>query len=313
MSTDNSDHAKMKIDQTEIEDTFAEGFRMQCARLVITAIDLHWAEIATREMCGYGTSVLGCDAEAGIESRLLPADTPDGRPGVSVMLFGFSADSLGQAVAHRVGQCVMTCPTTAVFNGLSEGESFPLGRTLRYFGDGFQHSKLFGEKRFWRIPVMDGEFLCADSVHIGKGVAGGNFLIQSVDQASGLVAAMRAVTAIDALPGCITPFPGGVVRSGSKVGSKYKKLRASTADQWCPTLRQRTESRIVPDANCVYEIVIDGIDVESVENAMSAGIRAAAGSGIPAISAGNYGGKLGKFHFHLHQILDRPVGDNSKQ
>jgi len=293
----------MIIDKTEIEDTFAEGFRMQCVRLVITAIDSHWAGVAAREMCGYGTSVLGCDAEAGIESHLSPDETADGRPGVSVMLFGFSADGLGQAAANRVGQCVMTCPTTAVFNGFADGEPRPLGRLIRYFGDGFQHSKLVGAERFWRIPVMDGEFLCADSLNVCKGVAGGNFLIQATDQACGLAAARKAVTAIDAVAGCITPFPGGVVRSGSKVGSKYKKLRASTADEWCPTVRQRTSSRIVPLANCVYEIVIDGIDVATIEKGMAAGIRAAVGPGILAISAGNYGGKLGKFHFHLHQVL----------
>jgi formylmethanofuran--tetrahydromethanopterin N-formyltransferase len=294
----------MKINGSEIIDTFAEGFRMVFTRLIVTAIDPHWAGVAAKEMCGYGTSVIGCDAEAGVESVLSVDETPDGRPGVSLLLFGFSPEALAVAVCNRVGQCAMTCPTTAVYGGLESETSFPLGRRLRFFGDGFQHSKLLGTKRYWRIPVMDGEFVCADTVCIAKGVAGGNFLIQSIDQRSGLAAAMRAVSRIDSIEGVITPFPGGVVRSGSKVGSRYEALRASTANAWCPTLRARTDSAVADGANCVYEIVIDGVDEVAVNTAMIAGIRAAAGEGVVAIAAGNYGGKLGKFHFHLHKLLN---------
>lgn len=293
----------MKIGETRIVGTFAEGFRMVYTRLVVTAVDPEWARIAAGEMCGYGTSVLGCDAEAGIERTLAPGETPDGRPGVSLLFFGFSPASLADAVCNRTGQCAMTCPTTAVYSGLSGAEGFPLGRRLRYFGDGFQHSKLLGTHRVWRIPVMDGEFLCSDTLSVEKGVAGGNFLIQSVDQASGLRAAGVAVGAMAEMAEIILPFPGGVVRSGSKVGSRYPKLRASTADAWCPTLRGRTDSLVAGDANCVYEIVIDGTSEQAVARAMATGIRAACLPGVVAIAAGNYGGKLGKFRFDLHQIL----------
>lgn len=294
--------ADLWLGETRVVDTFAEAFRMVCCRLVITAIDGEWARIAADECCGYGSSVLGCDAECGVERELAAEATPDGRPGCSVMLFAFDADRLAKAVVNRTGQTLLTAPTTAVFDGLAGDDRFPLGRKLRFFGDGYQHSKVLGERRYWRIPVMDGEFVVADEVSFRKGVAGGNFLIQSQDQAGGLQAARRAVDAIAGIDGAITPFPGGVVRSGSKVGSRYSGLRASTAEAWCPMLRSRVDSQVDPAANCVYEIVIDGLDDGAVSAAMSAGIRAAVGPGIVAIAAGNYGGKLGKHHFYLHQL-----------
>lgn len=277
---------------------------MRYCRVIVTAHDPHWLEAATRELCGYGSSVIACDAEVGVERWLGPAESPDGRAGAVVMAFGFSTDALGKAIANRIGQCVMTCASTAVFDGMPEAEEkVPLGKQLRFFGDGFQKSKVIAGRRYWRIPVMDGEFLCEESLGVAKGVAGGNILIQGADQAKTLDAARRGVAAIDQVAGAITPFPGGVARSGSKVGSRYKGLRASTSDPYCPTLRSRTESKVVEGANCVLEIVIDGASEAAVAAAMQASMHAAAGEGILAISAGNYGGKLGKFHFHLHELL----------
>ena len=293
----------LKIQNTEIADSFAEAFGMRYTRLVVTAHDRHWLNVGLREFCGYGTSVILCDAEVGVERYLEPSETPDSRAGANVMLFAFDTDSLQKAVTKRCSQCLMTCPTTAVFNGLNTEKRIELGQHLRFFGDGFQKSKLIGDRRYWRIPVMDGEFLIEESAGVAKGVAGGNFLIESVDQASGLESARKAVEAIEPLPNVITPFPGGVVRSGSKVGSRYKGMVASTSDQFCPTLRGRVDSAIHPDANCVYEIVIDGADFESVTAAIQAGIDAAINENVVRINAGNYGGKLGKHHFFLRQIL----------
>ncbi len=198
----------------------------------------------------------------------------------------------------------MTCPTTAVFDGLAAGEArIPLGKTIRYFGDGFQKSKLIGGRRFWRVPVMDGEFVVESMVHVERGIGGGNFIVEGETQLAALEAVRRAIAAVEPLAGVITPFPGGVARSGSKVGSRYKKLKASTADAYCPSLRGRVDTRLADGANAAYEIVIDGIDEASIAAAMSAGIRAAAGEGVVAIAAGNYGGKLGKFHFRLRELL----------
>ncbi|MCA9234138.1 MAG: formylmethanofuran--tetrahydromethanopterin N-formyltransferase [Planctomycetales bacterium] len=296
--------AAVQLDSTLIVDTFAEAFRMRFARLVVTAADDHWLDAACRAACGYGCSVIGCDAEAGVERRLAAEETPDGRPGAALLLFGFSTDALAKAVPNRAGQCLMTCPTTAVFNGLADAEeSVPLGRHLRYFGDGFQKSKLIADRRYWRVPVMDGEFLVEESVGVAKGVAGGNIIIQGVDQTTALAAARRAVQSIADAAGVITPFPGGVVRSGSKVGSKYKQLVASTNDAFCPNLRGRVDTELVADANCAYEIVINGVDEPTVAAAMRTAIEAAAGAGVPAISAGNYGGKLGKFHIALRRLF----------
>ncbi|MEL7496963.1 MAG: formylmethanofuran--tetrahydromethanopterin N-formyltransferase [Planctomycetota bacterium] len=310
----------MKLNNIPIVDTFAEGFSMRFTRLIVTAINEKWVTEAVREVCGYGSSVIGCDAEAGLERMLAPEETIDGRVGASLLMFAFSTDDLKKAIANRVGQCLMTCPTTAVFDGLNAGElqqqqisvdsfesfaadAIPVGDRLRYFGDGYQKSKMIGDRRFWRIPVMDGEFIVEDSIGVAKGVAGGNFLLLAKNQEQGLSAAEAAVNAIGHVPNVITPFPGGVVRSGSKVGSKYKALFASTSHSFCPTLKGAVESNLSSSANCVYEIVIDGTDFNSVAAAMKSGIKAATEHPIEQIHAGNYGGKLGKHHFHLHQIL----------
>jgi len=294
----------LKIGDTLIEETFAEAFDMRYTRLVVTAHDDYWLSAALRELTGYSTSVISCDAETGVERLLDPAATPDGRAGAAVLLFGFSREALAKSVINRSGQCLMTCPTTAVYDGLQEAPlRIPLGKAIRYFGDGYQKSKRIGERRYWRIPVMDGEFLIEDSVGVSKGVAGGNVILQAANQAAGLSAARRASQALVNMPGVVTPFPGGVARSGSKVGSRYKGLVASTADEFCPTLRGRVPTKLLRGVNCVYEIVIDGVDEASVAAAMAAAMQAAAGDDLIAVSAGNYGGKLGKHHFHLHDLI----------
>ena len=295
------------IEGVSIADTFAEAFPMTAARAIITADSPRWAEIAGRTMSGYATSVIACDAEAAIERVLTPEETPDGRPGVSVLLFAFSRDAVEKALSNRVGQCVMTCPTTACYNGLPVGEkSVKVGGRLRYFGDGWQISKQLDDgRRFWRIPVMDGEFTCEETFGTTKGVAGGNIILLGTDPGATLHATEAAVDAMRAVPGVILPFPGGIARSGSKVGSKYKVLKASTNTAFAPTLRGLVPTELPEGVECAYEIVIDGLTLEAVERATALGIRAGARPGIVQISAGNYGGKLGPFHIRLLDVLDR--------
>jgi formylmethanofuran--tetrahydromethanopterin N-formyltransferase len=272
---------------------------------VVTAGTPEWALTAGQTATGYAASVIGCDAEAGIERELPAEETPDGRPGVSLLLFGFGRDALQKAVVNRVGQCILTCPTTACYNGLPvvKDKRLRIGGNLRFFGDTFQISKKLGDRRFWRMPVMDGEFVCEDFFGTIKGVAGGNFLILGETQDTALAASEAAIAAIGQVPGVICPFPGGIVRSGSKVGSRYKKLKASTNDAFCPTLRSLVKSELSENVGAVYEIVMDGVDLASVEAATRAGVRAACRPGVVRISAGNYGGKLGPFHLHLHKLL----------
>jgi formylmethanofuran--tetrahydromethanopterin N-formyltransferase len=292
-----------------ITDTFAEAFGMTACRAIVTATNREWARTAGLTATGYAASVIGCDAEAGIERELPPAETPDGRPGVSLLFFAFSRDALAKAVVNRIGQCVLTCATTACYNGLPKAadKTFRVGGQLRYFGDGFQISKKLDDSRYWRVPVMDGEFTCEDEFGTTKGVAGGNFIILGESQEAALRAAEAAVAAARTIPDVILPFPGGVVRSGSKVGSKYPKLRASANHAYCPTLRGAIENSELPDGvNAVYEIVIDGLTKDAVAAAMLAGIDAACLPGVLGITAGNYGGKLGPHHFHLHQLWDAP-------
>jgi formylmethanofuran--tetrahydromethanopterin N-formyltransferase len=295
----------VKINGVAIDDTFAEAFTMRVARIVITGRNPKWAREAAVKMTGFATSVIGCKCEAGIERELPAAQTPDGRPGVSVLFLTMDKESLPQQLVVRLGQTVLTCPTTACFDGLPSGpDRLAVGKALRVFGDGFQASKVIGGKRYWRIPVMEGEFLIEETFGMQKGVGGGNFLILAEDADHGLEAAEAAVEAMANQPGVILPFPGGVVRSGSKVGSKrYKSMIATTNDAFSPTLRAVTASQVPEGVNSVLEIVLDGTDGPSIEAAMRLGIRAACRPGVRAISAGNYGGKLGPHHFHLRKIL----------
>jgi formylmethanofuran--tetrahydromethanopterin N-formyltransferase len=293
-----------------VDDGFAEAFPMKATRLVITAHNLTWARHAAAATTGFATSVIACGCEAGVEAELTPEQTPDGRPGVSVLIMSMSGKELAKQIERRVGQCVLTCPTTAVYAGLplADGEAVPLGKNLRFFGDGWQTSKVIGGTRYWRVPVMDGEFVAQETTPLVKAVGGGNLLLMCTDTDAALAVAEAAVAAMRGVPGVIMPFPGGVVRSGSKVGSKYPALGASTNDAFCPTLAGLARnSEITPDVQCVMEIVIDGLTEAAVGQAMTEGMRAAlalgAAGGLRRIAAGNYGGKLGPFHFHLHRLL----------
>jgi formylmethanofuran--tetrahydromethanopterin N-formyltransferase len=297
----------MNINGVEIEDTFAEAFGMKATRVLITAHNATWARHAANAMTGFATSVIACGCEAGIERELAPDETPDGRDGVAVLMFAMSTKELIKQLERRVGQCVLTSPTSAVFAGIDEGEQLPLGKSLRFFGDGFQVSKLIGGKRYWRVPVMDGEFLCQETTGMIKAVGGGNFLVLAESAPQVLTACEEAVAAMRRVPSVIMPFPGGVVRSGSKVGSKYKALMASTNDAFCPTLSGVTDTQLVDEVGSVLEIVVDGLTDRDVRAAMRAGMQAVCrlgrAGGIRRITAGNYGGKLGQFHFRLHEVL----------
>ena len=298
----------MRLQATDIVDTYAEAFAMWAARIVITAETPAWALAAARSMTGFATSVIGCKCEAGIERELTATETPDRRPGMSVLLFSTSAESLGKRLVERVGQCVLTCPTTACYNGLVGEQTVVVGGLLRYFGDGYQISKLLNGRRLWRIPVMDGEFVIDERFGVQPAVGGGNLLLCGQDATTTLKAAEAAVAAMRKVLGVILPFPDGVVRSGSKPGSKYKSLMASTNDAYCPTLRAFTGETQLPAAiRCVLEIVIDGLDLAAVETAMRVGLEAAARQNLAQISAGNYGGNLGQYKIALRDLMAAPA------
>jgi formylmethanofuran--tetrahydromethanopterin N-formyltransferase len=299
----------MNLRGTLIENTHAEAFPTWACRLIVTASDPYWLQAAVAKTTGYGTSILGCDAEVGPECWLEPAQTPDSRCGAAILFFAMGPKSLAQAVTNRVGQCIMTCPTTAVFDGMrqphgDDPQRFELGSQLQFFGDQHQQLVPHAGRSMWRIPVMDGDFLVEDTAGAIRAVGGGNFLICGESQPVTLSAAKRAAEAIAPLRDVITPFPGGVVRCGSKVGSQYPWLSASTNDAYCPTLRHTPGSKLRETVACVYEIVIDGLDRAAVARAMRAGIDAACGPGILGIDAGRYEGKLGDIRFDLHQVME---------
>ncbi len=277
---------------------------MRVARLIITGRSQRWAREAALKLTGFATSVIGCKCEAGIERGLDAAETPDGRPGVSALLFAPDSDGLGKRLVERVGQTVLTCPTTACFNGLAAEDEVDVGGQLRYFGDGWQASKVLGGRRYWRIPVMEGEFLVEERFGIVKGVGGGNLIILAEDAAAALRAAEAAAGAMRAVQGAILPFPGGIARSGSKVGSRYQAVIASTNHVLCPTLRAQIDDSQVPDGvGSVLEIVIDGLAPDPVREAMRRGLVAAAEAGAGRVTAGNYGGSLGPHHIHLRELV----------
>jgi len=295
----------MNIRGVFIEDTFAEAFTMRAARLVITGASPRWAMAAALKLTGFATSVIGCKCEAGIERELPPDHTPDGRPGVSVLFMTMGKDDMPKRLIERVGQTVLTCPTTACFDGLPDApDRVGVGSALRFFGDGFQASKLIAGERYWRVPVMEGEFLVQEKFGMMKAVGGGNFLILARSAEAALASAEAAVDAMAGLPGVFLPFPGGVVRSGSKVGARRSTtMIASTNDAFCPTLRAVTKTDLAEGVNSVLEIVINGLDAPAISRAMRLGIDAACRDDVVSISAGNYAGKLGPHHFHLRKIM----------
>ena len=302
----------MELNGVEIEDTFCEAFGAFFTRILITAKNEKWVKIAALVSTGYGTSTIHCDAEAGIDIFVPSDKTPDNRPGVIVMFFKTKKDQVSNVVMNRLGQCVLTCPTTACYDAL-DGSLAPekefeikIGANLKFFGDGFQE-KIEGKFPFeaWSIPVMEGEFIVQSMAKVGKGIAGGNFLIIGENQDAALEAAEKAIDAIKDVPNLIAPFPGGIARSGSKVGSKYSFLNASTNDPLCPTLRTKIENSMLREGdNCVYEVILDGATEEAIKKGMKLGIEAAVKvPGINRISGGNFGGNLGRFQYKLYDVL----------
>ena len=300
--------SQLTVNGIRVDDTFAEAFGMRATALTITAHSVAWANQAAVTMTGFATSVIGCGCESGIDRSLNPDETPDGRPGVRVLLFAVSTSELQKQLQNRVGQCVLTSPGSACYAGLEADEELKLGNALRFFGDGWQVAKRLGDKRYWRIPVMDGEFICSATTGLSKtAVGGGNIIVMGASAVTTLAATECAVEAIAAVPDVILPFPGGIARSGSKVGSKYKGVVASTNDAYCPTLKGSGRSALDSDIASVLEIVIDGLSSTAVSEAMRAGVRAilmlGPERGALRIGAGNYGGKLGPHHYHLKDLL----------
>jgi formylmethanofuran--tetrahydromethanopterin N-formyltransferase len=291
-----------------IDDSFAEAFDMRATALIITADSLRWARQAAVSMTGFATSVIACGVEAAIDGELAQDETPDGRPGVRVLLFAASTSELQRQLQTRVGQCVLTSPGSACYAALAGSERLKLGDALRFFGDGWQIAKRLDGRRYWRVPVMDGEFVCDATTGLTReAVGGGNLLLLARSATGALQAAEAVAAAVAATPGAIAPFPGGIVRSGSKVGSKYKALPASTNDAYCPTLRGIVDSALDEETRAVLEVVIDGLSADAVAQAMRAGLAAAVAlgpeQGAYRIGAGNYGGRLGRHHFHLRDLV----------
>ena len=295
----------MDYNGVPIDDTYAEAFPIWISRVIITAATMDLAYTAAVEACGFATSCIGCTAECGIDTFVPAEETPDGRPGYSMLICNPSKKKLKEQLIERIGECILTAPTTAAFNGLPDAEE-KIPVKLHFFGDGYEYQLKVGDRECWAIPLMGGDFIIEEEYGAVKGIAGGNFFVMGENQMSALVGAQAGSDAISGIEGAITSFPGGIVASGSKVGSKkYKFMNASTNEAYCPSLKGKVEDSKVPDGvNSIFEIVIDGVDAETVADAMGAGIRAACMiPGVKFISAGNYGGSLGPHQFHLKDLF----------
>jgi formylmethanofuran--tetrahydromethanopterin N-formyltransferase len=297
-------------DIVKVQDTFAEMFALWAGRVLITAQNEKWAQIAASLTTGFATSVIAASAEAAIE-RPVPADqTPDKRPGVLIQIYNRDRFELKHQLMERIGQCTLTCPTTAAFNGLTGKRTLNVGSSLRYFGDGFQKKAMVGGRKCWKIPVMEGNFIVEDGFGAMEAIAGGNFMIFAATQEAGLKASEAAAEAIRKnVPDVIMIFPGGVCRAGSKAGSLKYKLKASTNHPYCPTLRTLVPDSVVPEGvTCVYEIVVNGLTLDAIKNALKVGVTAAvAVPGVVKISSGNYGGKLGPYKAYLRDAIGAPA------
>ncbi|MFX1475365.1 MAG: formylmethanofuran--tetrahydromethanopterin N-formyltransferase [Promethearchaeota archaeon] len=299
----------MKLNGVEIEDTFAEAFDMQVARILFTAATPEWAKTAALSTAGFATSVIECKVEAGIDRVIPAAETPDGRPGITLLFAALTTKDLVKQLRKRTGQCILTCPTTAVFNALDDATEWAdVGNQLRYFGDGFEDRKRVGDKfLMWRIPVIEGEFIIDEKFGIAKGVGGGNLILMGKTPEGTLKAAEAAVAAIHEVDGCVAPFPGGICRSGSKVGAnRHQFLKATTNTRLCPTLREQVPDSLVPKGvTSVYEIVLNGLSRPAVEAGMRAGLHAATKSpDLVRASAVNFDGKLGQHKIYLKNLVD---------
>jgi formylmethanofuran--tetrahydromethanopterin N-formyltransferase len=297
----------VQFNGVEIEETFAEAFPMVVGRILVTAANPTWAMTAGKTATGFASSIIMSPAEAAVEGCTVPPEkTPDGRPGVYVQMWHWSRRELKLQMITRIGQCILTCPTTAAFDALPDAvRKLKIGLALRKFGDGFQKRDKLGDRNVWRIPVMEGEFIIEDRFGVKKGVAGGNFIIMANSQAAALRAAEEAVQAMAAVEGVVLPFPGGICRSGSKVGSIKYKLPASTNHPFCPTLRASiSDSKVPENVQSVYELVFNGLNTEIVEKATGVGVAAAAKTpGVVKITAVNFGGKLGPYQIRLVDAL----------
>ncbi len=304
-----------------VEDTYAEAFKSLYAEFLITARDRAWVEHALHAATGNASSTILCDCETGLDRHVGPGGqesvpTPDGRPGaiVQVHVPRFRKDrveALERSLLARISQNVLTCPTAACFNLLDTEPYYKLGRKIAFFGDGHQFRDVRHGRRVWVVPILGGEFVVDRRFGYREGLMGGNIWYFGRDVDAALAAAERGVAAIARMPGVIMPFPGGIAGSGSKAGSRYSFSVASTYEKFCPTLRERlgAASGLPAGVGSVMEIIIDGRDLKSIVDATQAAIAASRDTpGLVRISAGNYGGRLGKSFIHLHPDKQPPLG-----
>ena len=295
-----------------VDDTYAEAFRGIYVEFLITARDRHWVVQAAQAATGNASSTILCDCEAGVDRFVGPGfdasfPTPDGRPGAIVQLHvpRFRKDrvqALEKAALVRISQNVLTCPTAACFNLIDSADYYRLGRKIAFFGDGFQRRVVRSGRKLWWIPTLGGEFVLDRRFGYADGLMGGNLWFFGETEDAALAAAMAGVRAVELCPGVIMPFPGGIAGSGSKAGSRYKFMFASTYEKYCPRLVNdpQADSRLPEGVGSVMEIIMNGRSLAEVAAATQAAIQAAKDTpGLMRISAGNYGGRLGKSFIYL--------------
>ena len=303
---------------TEVEDTFCEAFEGLFVRLCVTANDEKWLTYAVRGATALPCTVFG-ESEAGIEKFLGEEETPDGRKGAIIQIWvgteggeAKAIQKLEHEVAKRVRQGILVVPTTAVFDAFSlrcegceikEEGSIDTLRKIGHCGDGYEEiCEKFG-REIIKIPIMMGEFIVERFFKYGKGVMGGNIWLFCERIKDALAAGERAVEAVNTVDGAIAPF--GVCAAGSKPETKFPEIGPTTNHPFCPTLRGKLAETKVPEGvSAIPEIVIDGVSESVVKKALRSVIESVRNEkGVVKISAGNYGGRLGKFKFYLRTLI----------
>ena len=297
----------------KLEDTYAEAFEGVFVRVIITAEDERTLRRVAEDSASTPSIVIG-RVEGGIERFISENDTPDERKGVITQFWGGldrskpmqdSVKKFEIELSYRIRQDILVKPFTAVFNALenSTGRIDTMER-IGHCGDGFEWEEDLRSRRMINVPIMVPDFRIERYLGYSIGVMGGNFWYMCKTKKAVFEAGQRALDAIHQVDGAVTPFD--ICSAGSKPETKFPWIGPTTNEVYCPSLKSKLgdRSRVPEDVYYIPEVVINGIDLPTVTKAMKVGIESIWDiSEVAKISAGNYGGKLGKYKIDLKGLF----------
>lgn len=303
-----------KADKAEIEDTYAEAFEGIFSRVIVTADDQKTLQKAAEDATATPSIVIG-RVEGGIERWLSEEETPDKRKGAILQFWGGinpkkplsdSVQKFETELSYRIRQDILVKPFTAIFDALPKfEEKLDMMERVGHCGDGFEWVEKRYEREMIVVPIMVPDFLIERYIGYALGVMGANFWIMCKTKETVKKSGEKALEAISKVEEVIAPFE--VCSAGSKPETNFPWIGPTTNHPYCPSLKKRLgkESRVPESVNYIPEIVINGISMEAVKKAMKAGIEAVLNvDGVVKVSAGNYGGKLGRYKVYLRELFE---------